>query len=327
MNTKRPSFQLEQTVPGAFLLQGFLGGALGLFLYVVLVSLNKEADENVSNNIGHTLLFTPIYMLCGGMLGVIKATIMWGIRRVTGLNMPAFARVVMTTVAIGLVAVLVKLQLPPDDSRAFAITLVIGWLTALPTALLVGSGVKPWELFTFGSIAVSNGRSGSRSVWATLGTLPLRFVSLIALGAWIVTFACHWSQNQRRMPEVLFFFSIPASYLCLSAYFTFRSPHKASLFVIGLTMNVPIALLALLCYMNYQQMHRSDELYSAGICGTFLFAWILLLLARVTVRAQVVSPHNMSPLKISSPAFTPRIAESEHRCLGSRFLEWHEHAA
>ena len=49
-----------------------------------------------------------------------------------------------------------------------------------PVALLFGSRVKPWELFTFGSIAVGevNHRSGSKSILGTLGSLPLRFLGI-----------------------------------------------------------------------------------------------------------------------------------------------------
>src|ERR1051326_7977318 len=97
MNPQRGSFQLEKTVPGAFLLQGLTGGALGAFIYLTLLCLRIGADESNSERVGMLLLFIVVCMcLVGGTLGVIKATIMWGVYRVTGFQMTVLARVAMT---------------------------------------------------------------------------------------------------------------------------------------------------------------------------------------------------------------------------------------
>ena len=94
MKTTNRPFQLEETVPGIFLLQGWLGGALGGFTYAVAVGL--WSGTTIFNWI---IAATPIAMVVAGILGVIKGTIMWSVYRLTGIRMGAFARVVVSSIA------------------------------------------------------------------------------------------------------------------------------------------------------------------------------------------------------------------------------------
>jgi|GEM_PF-3192469 hypothetical protein len=43
MKTKDLSFQLEETVPGAFILQGLLGGTISGFVWMLVISLRTES--------------------------------------------------------------------------------------------------------------------------------------------------------------------------------------------------------------------------------------------------------------------------------------------
>jgi hypothetical protein len=313
MNTQRGSFQLEKTAPGTFLLQGIMGGALGVFILVVLILVYRGVKSIPNENADSILLYLPLFMFAtGGMYGLIKATIIWGIYRATGMQMPAVARVGLTTIGIVLLAVWSNSSSDFTFDWAAVICVSVVWLSALPSALLVGSRVKPWELFTFGSIAVDGGRSRSKSVSATLATLPLRFLSLVALWAWVVTLACYWSWNQENMLRFVLVFLIPAIYLFLSLYLTFRSPSRKLLSALGFLMNMPVAFLAFSAYWNYSHLYwffGNSPLILSVICCAFLLAWIVFVIARFTA------------------TFTPRANEPEHHCLGSRFLEWYEHAA
>jgi hypothetical protein len=157
----------------------------------------------------------------------------------------------------------------------------------------------------------------TKSIVAILCTWPLRLLSLTALGIWILTFACTWSDTQRETGEFILVFSIPASYFALSAYLTFRPPRMKLLFVIGLLVNAPVLYVAVMSYINYPRAWLGQVLLvMCVICSTFLLAWGLFLVARFTARTHVAPPHVTSPL-----------SEPDHHCLGSRFLEWHEHAA
>ncbi|HJP90692.1 MAG TPA: hypothetical protein VJ875_01980 [Pyrinomonadaceae bacterium] len=318
MNTQRGSFQLERTFPGAFLLQGIAGGALGAFIYTVMLCFYWGSNPDALTNV---LIFTAICMFpFGAALGVIKATIVWGIYRLTGIQMSAFTRVMIATLEVVMLAMLCNQPLSFNFARIFNAGLCIAWLTVLPAALLIGSRVKPWELFTFGSIAVDGGRSGSKSVSATLATLPLRFLSLVGLWTWVLCFAVYWSWNERSVLGYVLFFLVPAIYLCLSLYLTFRSPSRKILFALGFLMNAPVAFIALKFYTSYLSkagIYALSEgfLIVSIICCGFLLAWTLFVIARFT--APTVLPMT----------FTPRVNEPEHNCLGSRFLEWRQHAA
>ena len=313
MNTQRGSFQLEKTVPGTFLLQGIMGGALGIFIWLVLTLLYRGVTSTPNEHADSILLFLPLFMFAiGGTYGLIKATIMWGIYRVTGMQMAPMVRVGLTTIGVGLLAIWSNSTSSFTFDRRLVICVSIVWLSALPSALLIGSRVNPWELFTFGSIAVNGSRSRSKSVSATLATLPLRFLSLVGLWAWVVTFACYWSWNKDNMPGFILFFVIPSIYLFSSLYLTFRSPSRKILFAVGLMINLPVAFLAFFTYWNYSRLYwffGNAPLMVSVICCAFLLVWILFVIARFTA------------------TFTSRVNEPEHHCLGSRFSEWYEHAA
>jgi hypothetical protein len=316
MNTQCGSFQLEKTAPGIFLLQGIMGGALGAFIWLVLVFLYRGIKSTPNENVDSILLYLPLFMFAiGGTYGLIKATIMWGIYHITGMQMPALARVGLTTIGIGLLAVWTNSSSNLTFDWELVTCASVAWISALPSALLIGSRVKPWELFTFGSIAVDGVRARSKSISATLATLPLRFLSLVALWAWVVTFACYWSWNEENMVRIVLVFLIPAIYLFFSLYLTFRSPSRKILLALGLLMNLPVAFLALLMYWSYPGLYwffGNGPLILSAICCAFLLVWTLFVIARFT--APIVSAVRV-------------INKPEHHCLGSRFLEWYEHAA
>lgn len=317
MRTK--SFELEETVPGSFFFQGVAGGMLSGFIFITTISLWVGESHP-----GWVIPLTPVYMVMGAIVGVVKATFLWGTYRVTGLRMPAAARVLATTICIGLIAGFNYYRAGVTDHVQFTLGVGLVWLTALPVALLVGSRVKPWEFFTFGSIATSNGtRIGSRSVLATLGTLPLRLLSIYALVVWILTFVCvRYVKSTAIGDDKLF--TVPLVYLLVSTYLTFRSPRKLFLLVIGILLNVPTAFLF---YSSYQ-INFKDEWWGEQIpmvvnmSPIFLVAWVLFLVSRLWVglRTRTV------PVRRAPIVFYPH-KESAHHCLGSRFSEWQERVA
>ena len=93
MRTK--SFQLEETVPGSFFFQGLAGGMLGGFIFVATTAL--WVQENPPSN--WVIPLTPIYMLMGAIVGVVKAAFMWGVYRITRLQIRVMARVLATTIS------------------------------------------------------------------------------------------------------------------------------------------------------------------------------------------------------------------------------------
>jgi hypothetical protein len=313
------SFQLEQTVPGTFFFQGLAGGTLGSFIFVVMIALLVQEQPRAN----WVIPLTPVYMILGAVVGVVLAALLWGTYRITGLQIRALTRVAVTTILIGLISGFIYYKANITDNVDFAIGVAIAWFTLMPVALLVGSRVKPWEFFTFGSIATSNGnRIGSRSVPATLGTLTLRFLSIYAAVVWILTFVCvRYVQTPFIATELLF--TVPLLYFLVTTYLTFRSPRKLVLLLTGIGLNLPTAFLF---YMSHQ-INFKDELWGEEIpwlvnmSGKFLIAWVIFLVARMCVGLRTRTVPVRAPV-----VFYPH-KESDHHCLGSRFSEWHEHVA
>lgn len=314
---KTKSFQLEQTVPGSFFFQGVAGGTLSGFILVLLVGLLVQDLHP-----GWAIPLTAVYMMMGAVAGAVKATLIWGAYRITGLHIPVLARVVFMTICTALLSGFIYYKTGATADVDFAIGVGIGWFAALPVALLVGSPVKPWELFTFGSMATSNGRMGSRSVLATLGTLPLRVLSIYASIVWILTFVCERYIKSTAIGDDRLF-TVPLVYLLVSTYLTFRSPRKLVLLAIGILLNVPAAFLF---YTSYQ-INFKDELWGEEIpwlvnmSGEFLVVWVIFLVARMCVGLRTRTVPARPPV-----VFYPH-KESDHNCLGSRFSEWHERIA
>ncbi len=312
------SFQLEQTVPGSFFFQGIAGGMLSGFIFILTIALWVEEDPPAN----WVIPLTGVYMIMGAIVGVVKATLMWGAYRVTGLQIRVFARVAATTICLGLISGFIYYKAGITDHGKFAIGVAIAWLTALPVALLVGSRVKPWEFFTFGSIASNGTRIGSRNLPATLGTLPLRLLSIWALGIWIMTFVCR-NEHQTSPVDIRLVFAVPFLYLLVSTYLSFRSPRKLVLLVIGILLNVPTAFLFYSSYqINFKDDYWGDEIpWLVNMSGEFLVVWTLFLAARLCVGLRTRTVPVRAPI-----VFYPH-KESDHHCLGSRFSEWHQHVA
>ncbi|HEU4508018.1 MAG TPA: hypothetical protein VFR78_07270 [Pyrinomonadaceae bacterium] len=317
---KGKSFQLEQTVPGSFFFQGLAGGILSGYVFSATLALLVQDDPQAN----WMIPFTPIYMVMGAIVGVVKAAAMWGAYRITGLQIRVAARVAATTILVGGVSGFIYYKAGVIDDVLFAKGVTVTWLTALPVALLVGSRVKPWEFFTFGSIKASSGdRIGSKSVLASFGTLPLRFLSIYALGVWILVFICK-DEFHTSMVDVRLLFAVPFVYLLVSTYVSFRSPRKLVLLVMGILMNIP----AVYVFDISQEISFRDEWWSEYIpdvttmAGMFVIAWVLFLVSRMCVGLRT----RTAPAQRPAVVFYPH-TESDHHCLGSRFSEWHERVA
>jgi len=309
MRTANRSFQLEETVPGVFLLQGWFGGVLAAFVYVVAMTV---WDESIKFDMA--LIIGAYLLIVTTIFGVIKATIVWAPYRLVKVQPRHTVRIIVASLATGLFAFATGYGFGtrrPNDMAAWMITLLLG---GLPTAILIGSSVKPWELFTFGSI----GGEKRRSVLGTLGTLPLRLMSLFCLALWILFYL---SQHLKWTVGNVAILLVPIAYLSFSAYVTFSSPGKTVLLASGLIVNLVIACFSILAYMNhpYADAVPTSLRSLSEIWAVFLIAWGVFLVARLSARthrtsmisAELVRAHN----------------KRDHECLGSRFFEWDSFAS
>jgi hypothetical protein len=305
---------------GLSIIQGFAGGMLGGFAYLVL-SLSQGGGKNLNSAIS----VLPYFFVTFAILGSIKATIMWIIYRVIDRTPRALVRASISTIisTVLLAFAGVYFQFGENEITSFLLpTLCLGTLVAL----MVGSSVKPWQLFTFGSIAAGelDQRVGSRNILATLASFPLRF---LGIGITVLFLLYVISEMQpvntfNKIVGTILLFALIGAYPAFSAYVTFRSPRKIVLTALGVITNTPIALLGLFAYGNYSRASWLGEapLIFSQFCGSFVVAWMIFLIARLSV--------NVSPSP--SPRSNKSIADArnlDRECLGSRFAEWQQRPA
>ena len=280
--TKDTSFALETTLPGTFALQGILGGILGGFVYTWAMTVWIDHPQ-----LNDMLLGMPLVMFQAAILGAIMATIIWLVHLVLDFRMGAGMRVALMINTLGAVAIVLSRLFELKD-RYFPGYVLISLLSALPTALLVGSRVRPWELFTFGSIAVPQNdvltREGSKSVPATLATLPIRFLSLFVLAVWILKFSCGRKYDVISAASM---FVIAAVYPALCAYISFRSPRKWTLLLVAIAINAPQGLISTAAFADYSNPYSLGPLQLKDVSIVyiaFVTAWAIFLIARLSVR-------------------------------------------
>src|ERR1044072_6326670 len=135
---------------GLSMAQGFAGGMLGGFVYLI-VSISQGSGKDLTSAIS----ILPFFLVTFAILGCFKATIMWSIYRSLGRTLPPLARVSTATFLSPLVLVFIGLYFSfREDQIAFCLIPTLS--LAVPVALMVGSGVKTWELLTFASIGAGD---------------------------------------------------------------------------------------------------------------------------------------------------------------------------
>ena len=319
MRTKSLPFQLEEKTGGAFVVQGLAGGMLTGFLFTLAMLIAYPSPANLE-----AVFFIYPFMAMTGVFGLIKSIPLGAMYHVMGIRMKAPARIATST--IGLTLLGSCLSHPRFDPWVVSIILVWCFLISLPTALLVGSRFRPWEIFTYWRVTFR--KHGipetlrSTRILAILGVLPLRLLSLFGLGIWIVATVASWSIGQKSLTERVLLYVIPITYLAVSAYLTFNSPSKFVLLAIGLVVNLPITYLSLFGHSVFPESYWKLEapMYLAIAYTGFICAWTAFLTTRF-----VVAPKDFLPA--SARAYFKVNNKHEHDCLGSRFLEWREHAA
>lgn len=321
MRTKSLPFQLEQSTGGAFAVQGLAGGMILGFIFTVAM-LIAYPDRN---NLLIVFYIYPI-MAVTGLFGLIKSLPFGAMYHVWGIRMRAPMRIASGTISLTLLASYFSYQQYDDDP--WLLPTIAGWcfLLSLPIALLVGSRVRPWEIFTYWRVTFRKHgikeRLRSKGSLAILGVMPLRLLSLGGLGIWIVATAGSWFVDEKDVTESVLFYVVPITYLVMSAYVTFRSPTRFVLLAIGLVANLPISFMCLFGYTIFPEGYWNNETptFLAIADAILICAWVALVTTRFSIKAEHFLP-------LDARAHSKVGTRHNHDCLGSRFLEWREHAA
>ena len=320
MRTKSLPFQLEEATGGAFAVQGLAGGMLLGFISTVALLIAFPHPTNMEI----VFLLYPI-MVATGLFGLIKSVPFGFMYHVLGIRMRTPVRIAAGTISLTLFASYFSYQQFDNDPWLLPAIAGTCFLISLPTALLVGSRVRPWEILTYWRVTFrTHGikeRLRSKGILAMWGVVPLRLLSLGGLVIWIVATAAVWSLGIKPVTEAVLFYVIPITYFAVTAYLTFSSPSQFVLLALALVVNLPISYMSIFGYTIFPEGYWIHETpFFLAVADTiFICAWVGFVIARF-----VVNPNDFLPpvargyLKVGN--------KQHHDCLGSRFLEWREHA-
>ena len=198
----------------------------------------------------------------------------------------------------------------------------------LPTAFFVRSSIRPWKVFTFGTVSIKSGRKTSRrtssNLLALIGSLPLRLLSIylcllsILIEATVAReaygdFAWHkpWSIGIGIALMV-------NCYFISGIYLSYRTPPINVLVSLAIFINAPTFGLAVWLYSK--RNHELDGwffLAAAAVVTVYLMHWVLCIASRIAA-AKIIQR------QIQRKQFA---VMNEHHCLGERLNFWQqEHA-
>lgn len=243
--------------------QGVVGGAIGGYVYVLLITL-WQVDAPLWMVLSSTLLCMEL----GSIIGVIEAMVIRALYLLMGIQMAAATRVSVASVVAALSVGLIDIQYKVSEND-LTVWLIMTLSFAVPPALMIDSDIRLSKLFTSGS-------------GADPGALPLRFLSLGVTALWLLLLA-----QQARTPlfgALAILGWLPLLYMGMSAFLTFTSPPRLLLLILGIGGNLPVVLCSWVFFSEYFFFYGPDWLLIlAAICWAFLISWAIFLIARLSV--------------------------------------------
>ncbi len=321
MITKRVSYQSKEPGIGTYIFQGFAGGMLVGYLLMLLVLIGWPSPVNFV-----VMLYVCVPMFVVGGLGTIKAIPFWALNRFLGFRLPVLARIISG----GFLPTSLWLFLLIREGKASDETLLIStgavFLLSLPTSLLIGSRVRPWEFFTYGSMVFrENGIYRRHTVTdapVILGGLMLRIIATGGLLLSVLVVACGRELIGKDIWKDFIFYYFPMFYFALSVYLTFRSPRKSVLLILGVILNVPLGLPLYLGSKFFIEIgwQAEDSTALFLVCTIFLAAWTGFIATQLSVTSK---KDLLTDISHATHAMTQE-RDPGHQCLGSRFADWQE---
>ena len=317
MRTKHLPFQLEEKTGGAFVVQGLAGGILLGYIFVMSIPIFYPHPANFE-----IVFYAYPVMAVTGVLGLIKAIPLGGMYHITGIRMRLPVRILVGTIGSTLFLSIFFYKEFAADPRLLLTVAKWCFLISLPIAMLVGSRVRPWRIFTYWRVTFrENGikeRLSSSGIFALGGVLPLRLLSIGGLSIWILATAAAWSTGVKDLTQFVAFYIVPLTYFAVSAYLTFSSPSQFVLLASGLLLNLLIIYISLVGHGAYPQSTWTTGYTPTALAiadAVFIGAWIAFVITRFVVEPKHFLPAGLGALLKS------RIKHNHH-CLGSRFVEW-----
>ena len=261
------TFQPQQTSPGNLFAQGVVGGALGGYVYVLLMTVWQ-----VDPPLWMVLSATALCIGLGSVVGVIEAIAIRALYLLMGIQMRAAMRASVASVVATLSVGLIDMQYKVSEND-LTVSLIMTLSFAAPPALMIDSNIRLSKLFTSGSVADP-------------AALPLRFLSFGVTALWLLCVA--QQARQPLFPALAILGWLPLLYMGMSAVLTFSSPPRLLLLILGIGGNLPVLLCSWSFFREYFFFYGPDWLLVlAAICWAFLISWAIFLIARLSVAEAV----------------------------------------
>jgi hypothetical protein len=308
--------QIDESMPApiSFLFQCFAAAVLATCL-IILSALITGWHHNVYALIFLLpfiiLLTMPITGFIGGVLGLV---------RLISPKLPG--RLVVGLGVAYVIGLCFESMFFPEE---FLSPIEFAICFGTPTAFLVGSEIRLWRVFTFGTVNINNGRRSFRetssNVFVLLGSLPLRLLNLSLLVVIILTGPALARDSYRAFrQEKAWFIGIAIAiflicYLISGIYLSYRTPRSSLLMSIVTLLNAPQIGLAIWLYSKRNiEIEGPFFLAAAVVTMFYVMIWGLCLVSRI-VAARLIQR------KIQLEQFA---LLNEHHCLGERMAFWQQ---
>jgi hypothetical protein len=197
-----------------------------------------------------------------------------------------------------------------------------------PTAFLVVSKIRPWKVFTFGTVTINNGyrtsRETSSNVFALLGSLPLRVLNIYLLVLTILIEATlardfysdfKWERSQSIAAAIAIFIIF---YLISGIYLSYSTPRTSVLVALVILFNTPTIGFAIWLYSKRTNgIEGPGFLVAAIILMEYLMLWALCLASRISATKLIRRQIQLAQFAVVN----------EHHCLGERMAFWQQECA
>ena len=314
--------QIDKSIPAVitFISQCFAAGVLATCLSILSALITGWHHDVYLLIVALpliVLLSLPVSAFIGGPLGLVASILN------RHLNFPVRLAVAWTVgYAIGLW--LESLVSPESFLSPFEFATCFG----IPTAFLVGSKIRPWKVFTFGTVIINQGQSTSRktssNVLALLGSLPLRLLNIHLLILTILIEATlwregyrdfKWERNQLIAVAIAIFI---ICYLIAGIYLSYRTPSTSVLVTLVILFNTPTIGLAISFYSIWiRGIWGPGFLGGAIILTGYVMLWALCLASRIWAARLIRRQILLDQLAVVN----------EHHCLGKRMAFWQQECA
>lgn len=278
--------------------QSAAGGALGCFLMLCGKVVWHPSGYNF-----FVVLFFPIYLFYGALVGISAGTVIWVLQKLCKISLRLLFRVVIAVLFTTLVLAVLFGEGISIDQQSL-IWFIPGISLGLPIGMLTGSNVRPWRLIACGTAAppklkvlfskgpIRISRTTEELGGSFLMGLPLRVASLVGLMVSLLLVACAlsfllwddwWDGNPTKLIEPLFATAYFVATFCVSS--TIR--RKSLLLTAALLLNLPLFV-----WMVESQGRSTDINYVINIAGVFIGFWLLFVLGAVAL------PKNKGQLQV-----------------------------